>query len=145
MRNRPGVIGVQNKQQLKSLMDKEGKTINEESIKTMTEQMELFKSQIETFSKNHRHEIIKNPELRTYFLRMCSHCGIDPLASSKAFWAKFLGIGDYYYELAVHIVQVCFASQKSNGGIMDLKDVLAAVISIRSKHAQQPTISDLLF
>jgi hypothetical protein len=50
-------------------MDKEGKTINEESIKTvpffyyqnytskldyhfkMTEQMELFKSQIETFSK----------------------------------------------------------------------------------------------
>lgn len=32
--------------------------------------------------------------------------GVDPLASSKGFWAEVLGVGDFYYELGIVIVQV---------------------------------------
>ena len=32
--------------------------------------------------------------------------GVDPLASSKGFWAEILGVGDFYYELGIVIVQV---------------------------------------
>jgi len=29
--------------------------------------------------------------------------GVDPLASNKGFWAQVLGVGDFYYELAVQV------------------------------------------
>jgi hypothetical protein len=29
--------------------------------------------------------------------------GVDPLASNKGFWAQLLGVGDFYYELAVQV------------------------------------------
>lgn len=28
---------------------------------------------------------------------------MDPLASNKGFWAQVLGVGDFYYELAVQV------------------------------------------
>ena len=31
------------------------------------------------------------------------HTGVDPLASNKGFWAQVLGVGDFYYELAVQV------------------------------------------
>lgn len=37
---------------------------------------------------------------------MCASIGVDPLSSGKGFWSV-LGIGDFYYELAVQIVEVC--------------------------------------
>lgn len=41
---------------------------------------------------------------------MCVICdvGVDPLASNKGFWAQLLGVGDFYYELAVQVsLYVC--------------------------------------
>ena len=37
---------------------------------------------------------------------MCASIGVDPLASGKGFWSNMLEIGDFYYELAVQIVEV---------------------------------------
>lgn len=37
---------------------------------------------------------------------MCASIGVDPLSSGKGFWSV-LGMGDFYYELAVQIVEVC--------------------------------------
>jgi hypothetical protein len=37
---------------------------------------------------------------------MCASIGVDPLASGKGFWSNMLDIGDFYYELAVQIVEV---------------------------------------
>ena len=39
---------------------------------------------------------------------MCARIGVDPLASSKGFWAQLLGVGDFYYELGVQIIEVTF-------------------------------------
>ena len=46
----------------------------------------------------------------TTYQDMCASIGVDPLASSKGFWSEMLGVGDFYYELGVQIVEVCMAS-----------------------------------
>jgi ESCRT-II complex subunit VPS22 len=35
---------------------------------------------------------------------MCKEIGVDPLSSKKGFWDEVLGVGDFYYELAVREV-----------------------------------------
>ena len=34
---------------------------------------------------------------------MCQQIGVDPLSSNKGFWVNVLGVGDFYYELAVSL------------------------------------------
>ncbi|ETM99449.1 hypothetical protein, variant [Phytophthora nicotianae INRA-310] len=36
---------------------------------------------------------------------MCAKIGVDPLASKKGFWSELLDVGDFYYELAVQIIE----------------------------------------
>lgn len=55
---------------------------------------------------------------------MCANIGVDPLASSKGFWANLLGVGDLYYELAVQIIEICLATQNVNGGLISLTELL---------------------
>ena len=37
---------------------------------------------------------------------MCKQIGVDPLSSNKGFWVDVLGVGDFYYELAVIIINL---------------------------------------
>lgn len=41
--------------------------------------------------------------------------------ASKGFWAEMLGVGDFYYELGVQIVEVCMATNHRNGGKVNKK------------------------
>lgn len=47
-------------------------------------------------------DIRKNPTFRAQFHEICAKVGVDPLASSKGFWAEPLQIGDFYYELGLY-------------------------------------------
>ena len=38
------------------------------------------------------------------------------LVAGKGFWAEMLGVGDFYYELGVKIIEVCLATSHRNGG-----------------------------
>lgn len=38
------------------------------------------------------------------------------IVASKGFWAVKLGVGDFYYELGVQIVEICIATSHLNGG-----------------------------
>ena len=77
------------------------------------------------FAKTHRSEIQDDPAFRQQFLQMCGPLGVDPLVSRKSFWAKALGVGmgDFYYELAVKVAEVCFATRTRNGGIIAVTEV----------------------
>jgi hypothetical protein len=56
------------------------------------------------------------------------------------FWAEKLGVGEFYYELSVQIVEVCMALAHRTGGLMTLDDVRARVIKSRGgKDAQNIT------
>jgi len=67
----------------------------------MTQQLKEFKENLETFAVKHKKEISKNPVFRGQFLGMCKQIGVDPLSSNKGFWVDVLGVGDFYYEIAI--------------------------------------------
>lgn len=78
------------------------------------------------------------------FQEMCASIGVDPLASSKGFWAEMLGVGDFYYELGVQIIEVCLATSHRNGGLIGIDELRQRVIKSRSKKSQEISVDDLL-
>lgn len=82
----------------------------------MKSQLQVFQTNLEAFAKKYKKEINKNPEFRKHFADMCTKIGVDPLActplffahhlsANKGFWSEMLGVGDFYYELAVQIIE----------------------------------------
>ena len=68
---------------------------------------------------------------------MCNAIDVDPLAGSNvkgsrngskggfgSLWAKMLGgdVNDFYFELAVRVVEVCRGSRGENGGLLGLEE-----------------------
>lgn len=56
------------------------------------------------------------PDAVPGLLELCATIGVDSLASGKGFWSEMLGVGDFYYELGVQIIEVCLALKHRNGG-----------------------------
>merc|ERR1712014_328720 len=100
-------------------------------------------------------DIRSNPTFRAESARMCNAIGVDPLAGSNvkqgggnanaggkasSVWAKMLGssVNDFYFELAVRVVEVCREKRIAKGrqglvgGGMDVTDddILRAIESL---------------
>ncbi|KAI4463965.1 eap30 subunit of ell complex [Holotrichia oblita] len=132
MRRRAGV-GAIHKQKLEQEKYKDkGNEIQENQFEQMTKQLEVFRANLEEFAAKHKNEIKKNSEFRRQFQEMCASIGVDPLASGKGFWSV-LGIGDFYYELAVQIVEVCLATNHKNGGLIRLDELRQRLIKAGDK------------
>lgn len=145
MRRKAGV-GAIHKQKLEQERYKDkGTELQENQFEQMTKQMETFRVNLEEFASNHKTEIKKNAQFRRQFTAMCASIGVDPLASGKGFWSV-LGIGDFYYELAVQIVEVCLATNYKNGGLISLDELRDRLIQARGrrKEHQEITNEDLL-
>lgn len=78
-----------------------GSEMEKQHLLELTGQLAEFKSSLEEFAVKHKKEINSNPVFRNQFLKMCKQIGVDPLSSNKGFWVNVLGVGDFYYELAV--------------------------------------------
>ena len=145
MRRKAGV-GAIHKQKLEQEKYKDkGTEIQENQFEQMTKQMETFRFNLEEFATKHKNEIKKNARFRRQFTEMCASIGVDPLASGKGFWS-ILGIGDFYYELAVQIVEVCMATNYKNGGLISLDELRTRLVQARGrrKEHQEITNEDLL-
>ncbi len=70
---------------------------------------------------------------------MCASIGVDPLASGKGFWSEMLGVGDFYYELGVQIVEVCMAASARTGGLMEIGELKNRLMKSRGKTQQVMT------
>lgn len=145
MRRRAGVGAIQKQKLQQEKYKDKGNEIQENQFEQMTKQLEVFRANLEEFASKHKNEIKKNPEFRRQFQGMCASIGVDPLASGKGFWS-ILGIGDFYYELAVQIVEVCLATNHKNGGLIVLDELRKRLINARgqSKHHQEISKDDLL-
>ncbi|CAN6915160.1 unnamed protein product [Brassica oleracea var. botrytis] len=75
---------------------------------------------------------------------MCAKVGVDPLASNKGFWAELLGIGDFYYELGVQIIEVCMLTRSLNGGLISLQELCNHLRQRRKKDREAVTEDDCL-
>lgn len=103
---------------------------------SLANQLSVFQAALHSFSISHGAEIRSNPSFRAEFARMCNAIGVDPLASSNhkgaksgkgagSFWAQMLGgsVNDFYFELAVRVVEVCRETRAENGGMIDVAEV----------------------
>lgn len=135
MRRRTAGIGaIQKDKRNAELFKGKGTELQENAFAEMAKQTETFRSKLEEFAREHKHDIKKDPEFRRHFQEMCASIGVDPLASSKGFWSEMLGFGDFYYELSVQIVEVCMAASHRTGGLMDVGELRKRLIKSRGKN-----------
>lgn len=145
MRRRIGIGAVHtHKIEAEKYKDK-GTELEDSQFEQMTKQMEVFRENLEDFAAKHRNEIRKNAQFRRQFQEMCAAIGVDPLASGKGFWSV-LGIGDFYYELGVQVVEVCLALNHITGGFIELDELRKRLIAARGKREvhQEITNEDIL-
>lgn len=145
MRRRVGLGAIQKQKLEQEKYKDKGNEIQENQFEQMSKQLEVFRTNLEEFATKHKNEIKKNAQFRKQFQEMCASIGVDPLASGKGFWSV-LGIGDFYYELAVQIVEVCLATNYKNGGLIGLSELRTRLIKARGQGKQHQEISqdDLL-
>jgi len=103
------------------------------SIQSAMDTVRTLETKLSEFAHKHRHEIQSDPAFRHEFLRMCAPLGVDPLLSKKSFWNGVLGMGDFYYELAVKVAETCLASRARNGGIMSITEVQSELSHRKTK------------
>lgn len=144
MRRGAGVGAIKNKNLAQARYKDKGSEIAEDQFTHMTQQMDVFKKNLEDFASKHKEDIRKDPRFRLQFQEMCASIGVDPLASSKGFWAEMLGVGDFYYELGVQIVEVCLATSHRNGGLIAVEELRDRVTASRGRNSQDVSIDDLL-
>jgi len=124
MRRRAGVGAIQRQKIQQDKFKEKGSEIHENQLEQMTTQMEKFRENLEEFAAKHKNEIKKNPQFRKQFQEMCASIGVDPLASGKGFWSEMLGVGDFYYELGVQVIEICVATSHRNGGVVAVEEIL---------------------
>ncbi|XP_053698431.1 vacuolar-sorting protein SNF8 [Sabethes cyaneus] len=145
MRRRAGVGAIQRqKLEAEKYRDK-GTELHDSQFEQMVKQMDALKEHLEEFAAKHKSEIRKNAQFRRQFQEMCAAIGVDPLASGKGFWSV-LGMGDFYYELGVQVVEVCLASNYSTGGLMELSELRNRLVAARGRKQihQEITNEDIL-
>ncbi len=141
MRRRPGIGGIQKQRLEQEKYRDKGTILQENQLEQMSQQLEVFRTNLEEFASKHKNEIKKNAQFRKQFQEMCSSIGVDPLASSKGFWAV-LGIGDFYHELSVQVVEVCLATNYKTGGLIGLNELRQRLVKARGKSKQHQEISN---
>lgn len=135
-----GIGAIKSKQETNQIIKNTiGNDLNNFQMQAIKEKMDFFKKSLEEFAKNYKSQINKDPELRHHFHQMCLKIGVDPLASHKGFWSELLGVGDFYYELSIQIIQECIKTRNQNGGFMDIKE-----LTIRIQKYKQITKEDII-
>ncbi|KAJ1436123.1 EAP30 subunit of ELL complex-like protein [Ochromonadaceae sp. CCMP2298] len=127
MRRKIGVSVVKKRQEESQQYTKVGKTLEENKLSFVKEVLSSFKTSLADFASKHKDRINSDPEFRQQFHAMCVGAGVDPLASGKGFWADILGVGDFYFELGVKIIQISVQTRAENGGIISVEEVLRRV------------------
>jgi ESCRT-II complex subunit VPS22 len=124
MRRKVGVGAIKDRKSEIAKYNQMGKTMDETKLSFVQDLMEKFRSSLTEFAIKHRSRINEDPIFRQQFHQMCLSVGVDPLASNKGFWADLLGVGDFYFELAVKIVEITVQSRSLNGGVMNVQEIL---------------------
>lgn len=137
MRRGIGVQGIQRQKMIDKKFSDKGDELAEAQLAQMKEMFKTFQDSLEEFALKYKKQISKNPEFRQYFNEMCQKIGVDPLASQRGFWAQVLGVGDFYYELGVQVVEVCLRTRPSNGGIIEINELKTRVTKMRGKKSQE--------
>ncbi|EIE82682.1 hypothetical protein RO3G_07387 [Rhizopus delemar RA 99-880] len=61
---------------------------------------------------------------------------------NKGFWADLLGVGDFYYELGIQIIEACITSRSSDGGLTELAEIMRRIKTMRGMDTKQQITED---
>ncbi|KAK6344784.1 hypothetical protein TWF718_006740 [Orbilia javanica] len=138
MRRRVGLAALDRRAQDSQTRSTHGATLRRTHQSELTTQLSVFQAALSTFSTQYSSEIRQNPKFRSEFARMCTTIGIDPLAASSnrpkekggSIWSELLGtqVNDFYFELAVKIVEVCRDTRSKNGGLISVTEVQSTLL-----------------
>ncbi|KAK4217397.1 EAP30/Vps36 family-domain-containing protein [Rhypophila decipiens] len=128
-----------------------GSNLRSTNAQALETQLSVFRSLLQQFAQTHAKDIRSNPTFRAQFARMCAAIGVDPLASSNSssstsIWAQLLGrsVNDFYFELAVKVVEVCSDTRGENGGLIEVRKVREGIMRNRMEGASEITEDDIL-
>ncbi len=69
---------------------------------------------------------------------MCAAIGVDPLTGGGGgggkgggWWTEVLGLGEWQYELAVQVVDICVSTRERNGGMIEVTELINRVEKMR--------------
>lgn len=122
MRRGVGVSAVKKKRATASRYADAASKLEATQEAHVTEILSTFRSSLEEFARKHKKKIKKDPVFRARFTEMCYEIGVDPLRSSKGFWTV-LGLGDFYYELGVKVIEACASTRDADGGLRTMRDL----------------------
>ena len=137
-----GLSAFQNRNSLSTSYASHGANLRSSQDTSLQTQLSVFQSLLHNFALQHADTIKSNPTFRAEFARMCNAIGVDPLAGSnvkgKAGGGKGLGswlggimkgggVNDFYYQVAVRVVEVCRSSRGENGGLIAVEECKARV------------------
>jgi ESCRT-II complex subunit VPS22 len=108
----------------------------------MKNSLKSFKDRLIDFSRSHQKEILQKPEFRFQFHEMCKQVGIDPISSSKNVFSDF-GVGRFYYELSIQVVDICYSTRSQNGGIIQITE-LKRLLELMRHNKDVITINDIM-
>lgn len=75
---------------------------------------------------------------------MFNPLAVDSRSASKGFWSDVLGVGDFYFELAVQLIEICLQNRPLNGGLINLETLLSLLRKKRGKDAQAIVADDVV-
>ncbi len=64
------------------------------------------------------------------------------LTASKGFWAEIFGFGDFYYELGIQIVEICWSLREATGGLIDIDILKTKLLQKRNEHENSKKITE---
>lgn len=133
-----GLSAFQNRTALSSSYASHGASLRSTHASSLQNQLSVFQSLLHNFALQHGDTIRSDPTFRAEFARMCNAIGVDPLAGSNvkgksgggkagrkgSWWAQMLGgdVNDFYFELAVRVVELCRATRGENGGLIGVRE-----------------------
>ncbi|KAK3990159.1 EAP30/Vps36 family-domain-containing protein [Cladorrhinum sp. PSN332] len=135
-----------------------GSNLRSSNASALETQLSVFRSLLQQFATTHAKDIRSNPTFRAQFARMCAAIGVDPLASSNStergkegsgsgsVWSQLLGrsVNDFYFGLAVKVVEVCGETRGENGGLIEVRKVVEKLNAKRGEGGEGVTEDDIL-
>ncbi|WWD21123.1 hypothetical protein CI109_105604 [Kwoniella shandongensis] len=119
-------------------------SISTSQLSSLQTQLESFRNALVSFSIAHRNDIRKDPAFRHQFQKMCAAIGVDPLAGGpagsgasgsgggvKGWWNEMIGMGEWEFELAVQVVDICVSTRGENGGLIEMGELIRRVERLR--------------
>ncbi|KAI9683096.1 MAG: hypothetical protein M1829_005887 [Trizodia sp. TS-e1964] len=132
-----GLSAFSNRQIAAQSYASHGSALRSSHLTSLETQLSVFQSLLAQFANTHAKDIKSNPTFRAEFARMCNAIGVDPLASSNnskkgggSFWSQMLGgsVNDFYFELAVKVVETCRETRAENGGLIAVEQCRKKII-----------------